>query len=451
MSRLAPILILCLVAGCGSGDSGPARTNLLLIVVDTLRADHLGAYGYSRPTSPAIDQLFRSSVVFEDAHATSSWTLPSLASLLTSTYSSTHGCWQFTNSLDPSFTTLPETLAADGYHTAAIVSHVFLGKRYGLHQGFVEYDESLVHARLDESHKAISSPELTRRAIEFLDGRPADGDAPWFLMVHYFDPHHFYQDHGDAAPAFGTRPMDRYDSEIAFTDAHIGRLLQHLEQSGQAQQTVVTFVADHGEEFRDHGRIFHGKTLFREVERIPLAIRAPGIEPGRVTMPIGAVDVMPTLLELLDVADPAVPMAGRSLVRLMRGEPFDRPGLLLESRLDQRGDAELEGYVTDRWKLILEYARTDGEGPRPEPMTVFLYDRQADPLERSDRSEQMPEVVARLRQRLEQAIAGATAVARAYSEAGELSLSEAELKRLRELGYVDPEPPPDPSAGDGKR
>jgi hypothetical protein len=196
----------------GPPDGGPlARDNLLLLAVDTLRADHLGAYGYQRPTSPHIDRFFAEAIVFDDAHSTSSWTLPAFASLMTSTHSSTHGCWQFRSQLDPSFTTLAEVLRNSGYHTAAVTSHTFLRKSYGLGQGFEDYDESLI-VRLRQSHRAISSPMVTERALVFLD-RQANMEErrPWFLWVHYFDPHHVYNEHPGVTEEFGGEPVDLYD------------------------------------------------------------------------------------------------------------------------------------------------------------------------------------------------------------------------------------------------
>ena len=165
----------------GPPSDGPAgRLNLLLIAVDTLSADHLGAYGYERPTSPRIDRFFGEAIVFDDAHTTSSWTLPSSASLMTSTHSSTHKCWQFDSQLDPSFTTLAEVLHDAGYHTAAVTSHSFLRKNYGLAQGFEDYGESLIFG-LKQNHRAISSPRSPNgRSRSSTVRRTWRNDAPGF-------------------------------------------------------------------------------------------------------------------------------------------------------------------------------------------------------------------------------------------------------------------------------
>ncbi|MFH0944538.1 MAG: sulfatase [Planctomycetota bacterium] len=441
-------LVCTVLGGCGDASRRDAGRNLLLIAVDTLRADHLGAYGYERPTSPAIDRLFAFSIVFEDAHSSSSWTLPAFASLMTSTYSSTHRCWQFDNFLESSFTTLAELMSDAGYHTAAIVSHIFLGRKYGLNQGFVEYDDSLVQSNLEDSHMAITSSVITDRALAFLKRESERSDGrPWFLWTHYFDPHIFYQPHEEFAEQFGRfRPLDRYDGEIAYTDLHIGRLLEYLEESDFAQNTVVVFVADHGEEFMDHGGMEHGKSLFREVERVPFAVRVPGLDPRKVTQPVRGVDLMPTLLDLLDVETGPLPMAGRSLLALMKGSGMPDEGVLMESRLDQLPNAVLEGYILGKWKLILQTPRREDLGKRP---AVFLFDRTQDPTEQVNLAQGNDEIVGKLAKLMRKNVNDAADVAHLFQgKGGQLALSADELERLRELGYLDYADPQDEKDGD---
>lgn len=428
------LLVLPLVAAC-SGGGGPdaPRKNLLLIAVDTLRADRLGSYGYQRGTSPALDALFDQSVVFEEAHSASSWTLPSFASIMTSLYSTSHGCWQFDSKLDDSFTTMAELLADAGFHTAAVVSHVFLGRRHGLHQGFERYDESLVYSA-EKSHEAVSSPPVTERALAFLDRKATQDDGqPWFLWVHLFDPHSVYQEHEGVTERFGSAETDLYDGEIAFTDQHIGRLLARVDERGLAENTVVVFLVDHGEEFEDHGRILHGRTLYQEVTRIPLAIRAPGFAARRVDHPVGGVDVLPTVLELLSVPEPDLPMAGRSLVPLMRGEVLDDQALLLESRLDLRGDVDLSGLVLGRWKLIVETPKSREQGDQRK---VMLFDRRSDPAEAEDLAEVRPDVVGKMAARLKAAVAAARTAGKMFTVGEAQPLSAEDIEELRALGYV---------------
>jgi choline-sulfatase len=415
------------------------RLNLLLIAVDTLRADHLGAYGYERPTSPGIDRFFGDAIVFEDAHSTSSWTLPAFASLLTSTHSSTHGCWQFRSRLATSFTTLAEVLHGAGYHTAAVTSHIFLRENYGLAQGFESYDTSPI-PKYRQIHSAISSPLVSERALTFLD-RQADMEErrPWFLWLHYFDPHHAYNEHPGVTGKFGRDPVDRYDGEIAFTDAHLGRVLDRLSDTGLFDETVIAILADHGEEFGDHGGRYHGVSLFNEVERVPLAIRVPGLLPRRVTATVSVVDFMPTVLDLLRIETPKVPMAGRSLLGLMQGTTMASGEELLESRLDLRKDADLEAYVTSRWKLIVEmpkHATRRPNGERPAETKVMLFDRVLDPAEARDIAAQHGEVVAELMRRLDGSLASARDDASFFVAAPAQDLSEEAIDELRALGYV---------------
>jgi arylsulfatase A-like enzyme len=327
---------------------------------------------------------------------------------------------------------------------------VFLGSKYGLAQGFLEYDEALVHADLHQSHIAVSSPRVTDKGIAFLERQVADGGGqPWFLFLHYFDPHHAYQPHAPPTPSFGDQPVDRYDGEIAFTDAHIGRLLDRLDELSLAEDTVVVFVADHGEEFGDHGGLAHGRTLHREVERIPFAIRVPGLPGRRVEQAASVVDLLPTVLALLRLPDPARPVAGRSLVGAMSGEGVQQVGILLESRLEKRADAELEAYIEGRWKLVVEYPRAPaGAGSVPrEAQAVFLYDRLADPTEQHDLSSGHPDIVIGLRARLASAVEAARALAPASVAANALELSAEDLERLQALGYVEGQDPPDAAGG----
>jgi arylsulfatase A-like enzyme len=413
--------------------------NLLFIAVDTLRADHLGTYGFKRNTSENIDRLFAQSSVFTEAQSTAPWTLPSFASMMTSQQSSTHGCWQFSDKLDASFVTLAEQLKTAGYHTGGVVGHIFLGTKYGLAQGFDDYDQTLVKDNFGESHKAITSHIITEKSIEFLEQHVArQSDAPFFLLAHYFDPHNTYQAHAGITKNFGKNRRALYDGEIAYTDQFVGELLNHLNKLGLSEDTVVVFVADHGEEFRDHGRILHGQTLYREVLRVPMAIKVPGTPPLRVTQPVSVVDLMPTLLEVLNVPAPSTPMAGRSLIALMRGEPSTAQDVLMESRLGYRKDAELEGIIHGDWKLIIEKPRTDAAGNPPEntESVAFLFNWKTDPKEKKNMAEQHPEIVASLQKKIAVQVASAEQLRSHFKIPETLSHTPSEIEQLHALGYV---------------
>ena len=278
MTRLALAHVALLIgAACAPGGSDRERPNVLLIAVDTLRADHLESYGYRLPTSPALAELGATGVVFERAVAATSWTLPAFASVLTGHYTSTHRCWKHKSRLAPSFVTLPEILRDAGYDTACAISHIFLARRYGLQQGIVHFDTSF-DLPVGHGDTEISSPGVTARGLEWIEHKAAAGDGePWFLWLHYFDPHYKYVEHEGISETFGVEdPLERYDGEIRFTDGYIGEVLDALARTGLDESTIVVLVADHGEEFLDHGGQYHGHTLYQELVHVPLVVRAPG-------------------------------------------------------------------------------------------------------------------------------------------------------------------------------
>jgi arylsulfatase A-like enzyme len=421
------LVLLAGLAACGEVETPPPR-NVLIIAVDTLRADRLGGYGYERNTSPRLDSLMRQSVIFDDAWSASSWTLPSFASLFTSLHTSTHGCWDFKSKLDDSHTTLAEILADRGFATAAVVSHVFMRPSYGLSQGFADYDHGLAR-EMKISHRSVSSPAVSDRAIRWLRDRKERGDdRPFLLWAHYFDPHHHYMEHEGVSLEFGTdTESNLYDGEIAFTDGHIDRLLTELDRQGLTDETVIVLVADHGEEFGEHGATRHGNNLHVETTRIPFTVRVPGVEPGYIAGDVSGVDLLPTLLDLLEVPLPAgVPLAGRSLEPIIRGETMSDQGAVSELRLYE--DKQYDAIVLGRWRLIVGRS-----GDEPE---YQLYDRRADPGERQDLSVDRPDVVKKLTELLDVQLEAARAVAGFFDEPEDLDLSEEDLERLRELGYV---------------
>jgi arylsulfatase A-like enzyme len=425
--RLLSALLLAGAVACTPGPSDPAaRPNLLLITVDTLRRDHLQPYGAARPTSPNLARLAASSVVFDDAQTHAPWTLPSLATLLTGLPTSAHGCRSFHDALAPSYQTLPEQLLAHGYDTAAVSSHVFLGRPYGLHQGFVHFDDELV-LEMTRSDEVISSPAVSDKGIEFLRAQAGGDERPWMLWLHYFDPHAVYQAHPDQVGTFGDqRPIDLYDGEIAFTDHHIGRVLDALEALGFDEDTVVVLTSDHGEEFGDHGGAEHGHSLYHELIDAPLLVRAPGLEPRRVhtTVPLAAVPA--TLLELLDLP-PLVEAQSPSLVPLMRGEELELGPVLLE--LDRNPRLSKVGLVDGTTKYVLD--RTTG--------TAELFDRTTDRLEQRDLAPQSAARLAALQAELETLLERAAAVAEDHPDAFRQALGADQLEDLAGTGYVGDE------------
>ena len=332
---------------------------------------------------------------------------------MTSLYSSTHRCWTFLDPLGQAYETLAERLHAEGWRTAAVASHLYLARHYGLLQGFASQDESLVKKNLRKSHQAVTSPQITRKGLRRL-AEWRDQPTPWFLWLHYFDPHSLYLAHEGVSEAFGTgEKHDRYDGEIAFTDRAIGHLLSGLESLGMAEQTVVVLFSDHGEEFGDHGGIAHGHTLHRELLHIPLIIRAPGFAARRVSAPVRQVDVMPTVLELLGLPVPEG-LEGTSLVPAMRGEPLpDLPvlGELRQSRLHRSDSLQRGG-----WKLLVDRAQ----------QRTALYDLTRDPGEHEDVAASHPERVRAMRDELEAMTADAQRKAASFREVKRLDLPEDE-------------------------
>jgi arylsulfatase A-like enzyme len=326
------LLATLLLAACGPRDYRGA--NVVVIAVDTLRADHLGCYGYSRPTSPRIDRLSAESVVFGTAISQSSWTLPAFASMFTGRLPSVHrageGRFPAVSRLDETYPTLAEILRDAGYRTASFVSNPWVGAEVGMARGFEEHDQEKIGAF------------AAARAIRWLKRAPAE---PFFLFVHVMDPHQPYVPTPEDAKPFidpsytgpvgmvaaGTpdpawtaadrqRVIDLYDGEILGSDHLVGAVLDTLAARGLDRRTIVVFVSDHGEELFDHGWLSHGHTLYDELLRVPLMIRFPrGTAPRRVERQVRTMDLLPTLLEALALPAPEG-IDAVSLMPLVRGE-----------------------------------------------------------------------------------------------------------------------------------
>jgi choline-sulfatase len=426
--------------------------NVVLIVVDTLRADRVGVYGSRRDTTPALDRLAAEGIRFERAYATAPWTVPSIASIFTGLYPSGHGARGTDHALPAEIDTLAEILAADGFRTAGIISHLIISSARRFAQGFEKYD--LQEARLGDEY--VSTAGVTARAVERLEEFAA-ADRPFFLFVHYFDPHYRYVNHPEvdfapdrvgrvrgAHPIWELRKMDPpltpaevdflealYDEEVRHTDAGIGRLLAKLEELDMSGNTAVVATADHGEEFLERGWLGHTRTLYEELIRVPLIMRIPGRAPAVVREPVSLVSIAPTLLELLGIGQSKLRFDGESLLSRLGGDapPAGRPVLAevdYEEALNAAKSAFKKAIVDGRWKLI----RDDRSG------TVELYDLDADPGERNDLSAARPEISRRLVALLDQHRDRAVA---AEESAERRTLSPAEIEQLRVLGYVSPE------------
>ncbi|NOT29532.1 MAG: sulfatase, partial [Planctomycetes bacterium] len=357
MARISAIVVVLILGACSEHRSVPPR-NLLIVCVDTLRADELGAYGAvhvaGAARTPALDRLAAESVVFERAHVAASWTLPSVGALFTSLYPSTTKLWTFESRLSGEFTTLAERFQSAGFDTHGIASHIYFDEEYGLQQGFDAFDDELCHKSGDAGWKEITSPEVSAKAVAWLEQRAArDFAAPWLLFVHFFDAHLPYLDHEAADSGAAARSeRERYQSEIGFTDGHVGAVLEALARAGFAANTNVLFFSDHGESFLEHPPIRrHSYGLYEEELRVPLFLRVPGIAPRRVKEFVRTVDLLPTLLELHGLEGGTRPECeGASLALALHGEPHEGAPQLAEIRLKDGFHAN--ALVRGRHKLI---------------------------------------------------------------------------------------------------
>jgi arylsulfatase A-like enzyme len=429
------ILALALPA-CQPGGSSSRRPDVVLIVIDTLRADHASSYGHARRTTPNIDALAEIGVRYTQAFSHAPWTTPSIASLLASRYPSQMGISNPRSAIPEDVTLLPEVLRNAGYATGGVVSHSLCASGRGFGQGFDFFDESNVLG-----HDGISSPGVATRAIEFID---AHAREPIFLFLHFFDPHHRYLTHADltfeeAGSRYrgfvrsGIEPKQLsgrrgltdaditevkriYDSEIAFTDHHIGRVLEHLRARGRFEQALIVVTADHGEEFLDHGGFSHTRTLFNELLRVPLIIKYPDGRTGTVDEPVGLIDVYPTIREQLGIR-PDVALRGRSLRAATDSTP--RP---IYAEVSYKRN--LRAVVVGRHKLIHDAERD----------LYAFFDLRDDPRERANLSGEQPARAAELARLL----AGWQEQNRGDpAHAVEVEVGEAERRRLRALGYLD--------------
>ena len=324
--------------------------NIILITVDTLRPDHLGCYGYRRPTSPSIDSLAARGVRFENARTAATYTPQAVPSLLSGRFPSElrrlYG--HYTTYLEGN-QFLAERLAAHGYHTAAVLSHFYFAERFGLARGFDEYDLSAV-PRMDYHIEELTVDEAVgERATAWLRRHGAD-EKPFFFWVHFFDPHNNYVPH--PGPAFGKRPVDLYDGEIRFSDAQIGKLLRTLDELPAARHAVIVFASDHGEGLGDHGYPYHGAGLHDDLMRVPLVLYHPGITPGVRRGPVSLIDVVPTLLDYAGITPPEE-LHGISLrpyADASAEPPADRP--ILGDMPPAPRTPQVRALVVGRYKLI---------------------------------------------------------------------------------------------------
>ena len=280
-----------------AGTAGAPRWNIVLILIDTLRPDHLGLYGYERPTSPNLDAFGKSALVFDHVIAAAPNTPRSMPSIFTGRYPS-RIAWvkRYANygALKPQNETLFELLSGAGYHTEVQSAHWYWDKVPEIKKGVEKWDNRGALSIAD-SNTQSAAPVLTPRVVERLQALGSSGKAePFFLFAHYFDPHGRYMNHPEVKQ-FGTSLLDKYDSEIAYVDHHLGPVLAALEASPLRENTLVIISSDHGESFKEHGFNFHGRTVYQDEVAVPLIVRVPGGKSGRQSVQASLVDLMATM------------------------------------------------------------------------------------------------------------------------------------------------------------
>ena len=431
--RLAFCLALATAAACSheaspTKDAPAAVHNVLLITIDTLRADHVGAYGYRSARTPALDALARDGVRFDRAYATAPITLVSHASLLTGRLPPGHGARHNGIRIDPATPTLPEAFARSGFATGAFVAAFPVDRRFGLNKGFQAYGDTM--PRDANGHLANDRPGrmVVDEAIAWLD---AHRSGRFFVWVHLFEPHAPYGN--PANPAQAARPaIDRYDDDVAEADAQTGRLIAAL--GDRRSETLIVAAADHGEAFGEHGEISHSLFVYDTTLRVLLIANGPGVDRGRVIADqVSLIDVAPTIASLAGLPK------------------FDADGLVLELRTSGPGRraSDLGGLPTDHarettdvrslyaesfaplldfgWSPLRTIRRGDWKyiaAPRPE-----LYDLAADPGETQNLVDDQPARAADLARQVD-------AISSATLPAGAPSTDREALARLRALGYI---------------
>ena len=430
-----------LVTSCSKKGVGRKHPNVILISIDTLRADHLACYGYKQPTSPSMDKLASGGLLFEDVSSPSPWTLPAHVSLLTGLYPNRHGVKTHLTLMPMQLLVLAEVLKDHGFTTAAIVNSHYVSQRYGFERGFNEF----IYVPEQLSNPAPSQVE--RKALKWLS---TTHKQPFFLFLHYYDVHSDYcalPEYSEkfvrpySGPVDGSTAQlinfreekftlsqrdvqhltDLYDASILQMDDGIARLLLFLEKKDLLDDTVIILTSDHGEEFLEHGGVLHGRTQYQELMHVPLIIRGPGLPAGRRIKQIASLaDLMPTVLAMLHISVPPG-LDGIDLTPLWQGSG-ELPLRFVFGEADHNNvENDIKRAVRHpRYKL--HYDRLTKKSQ--------LYDLIEDPNEGNDVADIHPAMAGLLMQRLMEFMS--------IERSGKRlpSLSPQEIEKLRSLGYL---------------
>ncbi|MBZ5593136.1 MAG: sulfatase-like hydrolase/transferase [Acidobacteriia bacterium] len=459
------------------------RPNLLLYMIDTERADHSSAYGYTRDTTPFLKMLGAQGLVFEDCQVQATWTKPSTASLLTSLYSFSHGIIHDFDTIPKGATTLAEQLRAAGYVTASVVANPFAGHITGLQRGFDYVAEWAVvqRYRSDAEDRGTDSAAVNKILFPWLERHR---DEPFFVYAHTTDPHAPYRPPGGFEERFanpaetpefnrvykslggkvkygggivvtragcsqkGVNPdrfiqqaIDRYDGEILHNDWNLQQLADKLKQLGVLDNTLIVVVSDHGEEFWEHGWTAHGQSLYQELTHGVFVMWNPGLiqRARRISEPVQLIDVMPTVLDLLGLKIPDL-LQGQSLAAFVKGETFRRRGPVMTSRY-AHPDSKPGGIPENRidtvalldatWKLVYR-----ANGKEVGLNKVELYDRRNDRGETKNIAASHPQEVDRMIMEIGKWTEAEKQIKSTLSRGPKATMDAKTLEQLRSLGYI---------------
>jgi arylsulfatase A-like enzyme len=473
-----PILLFLLIAGlglialqivCAVGGSGtqgvfrgatdpavypPKPKRIILICVDTLRADHVSAFGYPRETTPNIDRMLkREGIGFEAAHSASSWTLPSSVSLMTSLRPDVHEVEDREQTLHPDVPTLAGAFSRNRWDSAAFITHIYVSSLFGINSGFDEFHELSIDWKFREG-KQLRANELNQNVFPWLE---ANRDKSFFLYLHYFDPHWDYDppapyntkfvDPAYVGPASGSwqyiqkfvpktelmpdedleHVIALYDGEIAFTDHHLGKLFEYLKSLNMWEDTLLVLLADHGEELQDHGSVHHIRTLYEEVLHVPLIFKLPGGRPKgwpeRVRARVSTLDVAPTLLDIAGIDIPKS-FQGKSLLSLLN---YDGPDRIVFART-MRHRSDSMALIDDGKKLIMPFGR------KKAPKELYRLDE--DPFERQSVVEDYPMMVEKMSEEIDTLVSVGAAGLGLPGAGADAELTDEQKKMLKALGYM---------------
>ncbi|HEX4486347.1 MAG TPA: sulfatase-like hydrolase/transferase [Terriglobales bacterium] len=392
------------------------QPNVILITIDTVRADHLGCYGYKEIKTPTIDSLARDGVLFERAISQVPLTWPSHAAILTGTYPFQNGVQDFTGQpLAPQIRSIAQAFKQRGYATGAVVSAFVLDRSWGLARGFDFYDDAFsaqTFAKKDIGLVDRRAGESVGHALQWLQKTPR---RPFFLWLHLYDPHNPY----DPPEPYGSQYKGHlYDGEIAYADHELGRLIAWLKRTQLYDRTAIAFLSDHGESLGEHGEAEHGFFIYNSTVHIPLIVKLPAGSgnPGRVSRPVETTSVAPTLLEIAGLKD-AIEKQFASPSLFSKDEP-DAAYSETFYPFSSFGWSPLRSLETSRYHYI--------EAPEPE-----LYDLTTDAGEKNNLAKQQTATIAVLKEKLQ--LRSSTNVATAQDSTG---VNPEALEKLRALGYV---------------